>query len=179
MSNSFTTPWTIACHGISQARILEWVAIPFQRFSWPGDRTPVSCIAGRFFTTELSGGLLFIESESCSVMSDSLWQQDYTVHGILQARILEWVAFPFSGGSSQPRDWIQVSCTAGGFFTSWATREAQKYWSGNPIPSLANLPDLGIKPGSPALQADSLPIELLGKPVSTLFNHFFFTWFLS
>ena len=47
---------------------------------------------------------------------------DYTVHGILQARILEWVAVPFSRGSSQPRDWTQVSCLAGGFFTSWATR---------------------------------------------------------
>ena len=45
---------------------------------------------------------------------------DYTVHGILQARILEWVAFPFSRGSSQPRDWTQVSCIAGGFFTNWA-----------------------------------------------------------
>ena len=40
---------------------------------------------------------------------------DYTVHGILQARILEWVAFPFSRGSSQPRDWPQASCIAGGF----------------------------------------------------------------
>ena len=46
---------------------------------------------------------------------------DYTVHGILQARILEWVAFSFSKGSSQPRDRTQVSCIAGGFFTSWAT----------------------------------------------------------
>ena len=164
MSNSFTTPWTIACHGISQARILEWVAIPFQRFSWPGDRTPVSCIAGRFFTTELSGGLLFIESESCSVMSDSLWQQDYTVHGILQARILEWVAFPFSGGSSQLRDGTQVSCIAGRFFTCWATREAQEYWSGYPIPSLVDFPDPGIKPVSPTLQVDSLQTELSGEP---------------
>ena len=51
---------------------------------------------------------------------------DYTVHGILQARILEWVAFPFSRESSQPRDRTQVSHIAGGFFTSWATREAQK-----------------------------------------------------
>ena len=49
---------------------------------------------------------------------------DYTVHGILQARILKWVAFPFSRGSSQPRDRTQVSRIAGGFFTSWATREA-------------------------------------------------------
>jgi len=43
---------------------------------------------------------------------------DYTVHGILQARILEWVAVPFSRGSSQPRDRTQGSRTAGGFFTS-------------------------------------------------------------
>ena len=40
---------------------------------------------------------------------------DYTVHGILWARILEWVAFPFSRGSSQPRDQTQVSRIAGGF----------------------------------------------------------------
>ena len=70
-------------------------------------------------------------SESHSVMSNSLqphglYPMDYIVHGILQARILEWVAFPFSGGSSQPRDRTQVSCFAGRFFTSWATREAQK-----------------------------------------------------
>ena len=55
---------------------------------------------------------------------------DYIFDGILQARILEWVTFPFSGGSSQPRDRIQVSRIAGRFFTSWATREAQEYWSG-------------------------------------------------
>ena len=43
---------------------------------------------------------------------------DYIVHGILQARILEWVAFPFSRGSSQLRDQTQVSRIAGRFFTS-------------------------------------------------------------
>ena len=48
---------------------------------------------------------------------------DYTVHGILQARILEWVGFPFSGGSSQPRNPTGVSCLAGRFFTNWAIRE--------------------------------------------------------
>ena len=47
-----------------------------------------------------------------------------TVHGILQATILEWVAFPFSKESSQARDWTQVFLIAGGFFTSWATWEA-------------------------------------------------------
>ena len=49
---------------------------------------------------------------------------EYAVHGILQARILEWVAFPFSRGSSQPRNWTEVFCIAGGFFTGWVTREA-------------------------------------------------------
>ena len=66
------------------------------------------------------------KSESCSVVSDS---GHSTVHGILQARtlsrILEWVAFPFSRGSSQPRDWTQVSHTADRFLTFWGTREAQ------------------------------------------------------
>ena len=62
--------------------------------------------------------------ESCSVASDPCDPMDYTVHGILQARIVEWVAFPFTGGSSQPRDRTQVFHTTGGFFTSWAIREA-------------------------------------------------------
>ena len=54
-------------------------------------------------------------SQLCLTLCDPV---AYTVHGILQARILEWVAFPFSRGSSQPRDQPQVSCIAGGFFTS-------------------------------------------------------------
>ena len=41
-------------------------------------------------------------------------------------RILEWVAYPFSSGSSWPRNWTRVSCTAGEFFTKWAIREAQQ-----------------------------------------------------
>ena len=52
-------------------------------------------------------------SESHWVVSDSFDPMDYTIHGILQARILEWVAFPFSRGSSQPRDQTQVSHIAG------------------------------------------------------------------
>ena len=56
-----------------------------------------------------------------------LWDtRDYTVQGLFQVRILEWVAFPFSRGSSQPRDGTQVSDIAGRFFTSWATREAPR-----------------------------------------------------
>ena len=55
---------------------------------------------------------------------------DYTVPGILQARILEWIALPFSRGSSQARDGISVSCIADLFFIRLVTREAQEYWNG-------------------------------------------------
>ena len=57
-------------------------------------------------------------AQSCPAFCDPM---DYIVCGILQARILEWVAFPFSRGSSQPRDQTQVCHIAGGFFTSKAT----------------------------------------------------------
>ena len=50
-----------------------------------------------------------------------------SVHGIFQARMLEWVATPFSRGSSRPRSWTQVSCI-GRFVTVWATRETQYSW---------------------------------------------------
>ena len=59
-------------------------------------------------------------AQLCPSLCDPM---DYTAHGILQARILEWVAFPFSRGSSQPRDQTWVFCTAGRFFTIWATNE--------------------------------------------------------
>ena len=64
---------------------------------------------------------------------------DCTVHGILQARILEWVAFLFSRGSSQPRDQTQVSRIAGGFFTSWARMEVHKEFK---IPAKAKKKEL-------------------------------------
>ena len=71
-------------------------------------------------------------------------------HGILQDRILEWVAVPFSSGYPQPRDQTQVSLTAGEFFISLAITEA--HWSGWPIPAPADFPEPGIELGSPALQ---------------------------
>ena len=64
-----------------------------------------------------------------AVLSHSVLSDSFLSMRILQARILEWVATPSSRESSQPRDWTQVSCIAGGFFTSWGTREAQhKIW---------------------------------------------------
>ena len=72
-----------------------------------------------------------------TVMSDFLqppWTdcslQVFSVHEILQARILEWVVISLSKGSSQPRDGSQIPCNSGSFFTIWATREAhQKAWT--------------------------------------------------
>ena len=58
----------------------------------------------------------------CDFMNYSL--PGSSVHGILQARIQQWVAISFSRGSSPPRIQTRVSCISGGFFTSWATREA-------------------------------------------------------
>ena len=70
-----------------------------------------------------------IGSESCSLVSNSLWPlgcspPGFSVHEILQAKILEWVAILFSRGSYQPRDQTQVFCIVGRFFTIWATRES-------------------------------------------------------
>ena len=70
-------------------------------------------------------------TQSCPTHCDPV---DYTyspsgssVHEILQARILEWVAILFSRGSTWPKDWTRVSCIAGRFFTTWATRKATYY----------------------------------------------------
>ena len=51
-----------------------------------------------------------------------------SVHGILQARIMEWVAMPFSRGSSQPRDWTRISHTGNLILYHWATRELSPYF---------------------------------------------------
>ena len=86
---------------------------------------------------------------------------DYTVHGILQARILEWVAFPFSRGPSQPRGWTQVSALQADFLPA----EPQGKPKNTGVGSLSLLQ--GVFPIqesnralSPALQADSLLAEL-------------------
>ena len=83
-----------------------WLFFPYYQFGAPLSPT-------------LSEWVKF--AQSCPTLCGPMY---YTVHGILQARILEWVAFPFSRASSQPRDQTQVSHIAGRFFISWATREA-------------------------------------------------------
>ena len=109
----------------------------------PGQNTGVgslSLLQGVFPTQESNLGLLYCKhilyklsykgspntvkvkvAQLCPTLCDLT---NYTVLGILQARILEWVAIPFAKGSSQPRYWTKVSCIAGGFFINWAIREA-------------------------------------------------------
>ena len=83
---------------------------------------------------------------------------DYTAHGILQARILEWVASPFSRGSSQPRHRTQVSCIAGRFFTSRATGKPK---------------NTGV--GSLSLLQQIFPIQE-SNPVSSIASRFSTNW---
>ena len=78
-------------------------------------------------------------AQSCLTLCNTM---DCTVHGILQARILEWVAFPFSRGSFQPRDQIQVSHFAGRFFTSRAYQGSPRIlkWVAYPFSSGSSRP---------------------------------------
>ena len=71
--------------------------------------------------------VMYLVAQSCLTLYDLMdcSSPSFSVPGILQARTLEWVAIPFSWGSSQLRDQTQVSCIVGGFFTFWATREAR------------------------------------------------------
>ena len=95
-------PMDYAAHGILQARILEWVAVPFSR--------------GFFPTHGSNPGLLHCR------------QILYQLNHQRSPRILEWVAYPFSCRSPWPWNRTRVSCITGGFFTSWATREAHVVW---------------------------------------------------
>ena len=92
----------------------------------------------RVLTSQLSWTVLLMGetegnvAQSCLILWDSMVcsLSSSSAHGILQARILEWVAIPFSRGPSQIRYQILVSCIADRFFTIWATREAWE-WQGH------------------------------------------------
>ena len=133
----FVTLWMKACQTPlsmgCQARILEWVAgPPPEDLLNPGIKPMVSYISGigrRFFTTRATLEVPFniygcVVAQSCLM----LWSPmdcnlpDSSVHGTLQARILEWLVISFSTGSSQPRDRIQGSHVAGRSFTVWTTK---------------------------------------------------------
>ena len=125
------SPLGYPVHGILQARILEWVAMPCsRRSSRSRDRTytlhwqmgslplaPPYVLTIHSLITLILWNEVKWKSLSCVLLFATPWT---VVHGILQARMLEWVVFPFSRGSSQPRDQTQVSWIAGRFFTNWA-----------------------------------------------------------
>ena len=69
--------------------------------------------------------LCVLAAQLCLIFCDSMSLPGSSVHGILQARILEWVATPFSRRSSQPSVWTQLSCIMGRFFAIWVMREAK------------------------------------------------------
>ena len=87
-----------------------------------------------------------------------------SVHGILQARILEWVAISFSRGSSRPRDRTQVSCIAGRFFTIWATIIPPK--------SICAIADGGVS----FFMAEQYSIVCICLCISYLLYPFFYWW---
>ena len=98
--------------------VTPWIYSPWNS---PGQNTGVgslSLLQGIFPTQGLNSGL-----PHCRQILYQLSQQGCPT-------VLEWVTYPFSRGSSQPRNQTRVSCLAGRFFTSWATVEAQQYWSG-------------------------------------------------
>ena len=91
--------------------------------------TPQSSILNNLFSISTFSVCVCVcarVSQSCPTLCDPMdcSPPHSSIQGILQARILEWVAIPFSKGSSQPRDRTWVSCIAGRFFTVWAPREA-------------------------------------------------------
>ena len=109
-------PLSSSVYGILQARILEWDAILFSymhtyihKYMWKSEEVTQSC------------------PTLCDPVDDSL--QGSSVHGILQARILEWGAISFSRGSSQPRDWTRVSHITGRHYNLWATMLNHKSFS--------------------------------------------------
>ena len=118
-------------------------------------------------------------AQSCPALCSPM---NYTIHEILQVRILERVAVPWSRGSSQPRNRTQVSNIAGRFFTSWAIREAQlalfsPTWVGGPgwlgHLFLQPLPNLGFFP-SPAIHTASSYFSTLFLFHPMVFFFFFF-----
>ena len=101
-------------------RILEWVAFPFSRGIFPtqGLNTGLPyCCNERWGTCILSNSCIVIVKVKLTQSRLTLYPMECTLHGILQARILEWVGYPFSSGSSRPRNQPGVSCISGRFFT--------------------------------------------------------------
>ena len=129
----FATPWTVAHQALLSIRFprQEYQSgLPFscsRRSSRPRVWTPGlwHCRQTLYHLRHQGSPLKVKITQLCLTLFDSMdWGlPGSSVHGLLQARILEWVAIPFLRGSSQPRDQTQVSHIADRFFTIWATKE--------------------------------------------------------
>ena len=101
----------------------DWISLQSKVLSRVFSNTTVQ--KHQFFSAQLS---LYSNSHICTWhvrhVRVQLFATPWTIHGILQARILDWVAYPFSRGSSWHTNLTGVSCIAGGFLTNWAMREA-------------------------------------------------------
>ena len=95
-----------------------------------------------------------------------------SVHGDSAGK--KWVGVPFYRGSSQSRDWTQISCNCRQILYWLSHQGSPRILEWVAYPSPRDLPDPGIKLGSLALQADSLPTELPGKPISIIVDEH--TW---
>ena len=144
----FPTPRLICFYTLSSSQ-LKLISLLISKVTPPSP----GCFIVRFWGVEL--GTFSEEEPYCATCVSSRGEVKvtqscltlcnltvYTVHEILQAWILEWVAVPFSTGSSQPRDRTQVSCIAGGFFPSWATRAAERLSSNLLPPQIRQLDSL-------------------------------------
>ena len=123
--------------------------------------------------------LVFLVTKSCSALFETMVCSllGSSVRGVFQARILEWVAISFSWGSSQLRDQTHVCPHCWWVLYQLSHKGNPKIleWVAYPFPR--GLPNPGFKPGSPTLQADSLPTELSGKPRKMYKGSLLFTFF--
>ena len=86
---------------------------------------------------------------------------DSSIHGVFQARILEWVAISFSRRSSRTRDWTRVSCIVGRRFTIWATREVHLCKIGTRTTALLQVEKLRLTKGQAFAQSGGGGVQLL------------------
>ena len=137
-----SSPPGSSIHGILQARVLEWVAISFSRClvntfkehyctrSWMNEGNLRQSFSATMFLgqgghTEHLGACSHSVTKLCPTLCNPVncSPPGSSVHGISQARILEWVVISFYGRSSQPRDWTSVSCMGRWILYHWGTRE--------------------------------------------------------
>ena len=126
-----STPWTRLVHFLESLNLIlihHWHIIIIQ-IPWVMFGLTVSVVHYMGFDLCKMTGIYYYSEAKIAQSSLTLCDpMDHTVHWIFQARILEWVAVPFSRGSFQPRDRTLVSHIADRFFIRWAIRGAHYYW---------------------------------------------------